>query len=271
MRKYILIAFTGYLSFAYSFSTFAQTAVFQTLNRDRYMAKVKLLDEFFQRFNGDEHYGEINSECTDRKNSILMLFNLAEFKSKTDTNFIAAQEFAEKAVKSGTLLHYEDRNWYARVKCHGKLGQENINFHLYLCIEERDSAIFSWSISNVEGDIFYTSRDRPHREFSIMPNDNEQFFQSLGRITTETYKFIDDYAVKEYRASPLSVFLTMVRSNLLKIQAVTDVEFYFLQIPEYMFVVRHFERESKNSGWLIDSCKKCSEENKKKFLIFLSR
>ena len=95
-----------------------------------------------------------------------------------------------------------------------------------------------------------------------MPNDNEQFFMSVRKTTTETYKFIDDYVVKGYKADALSTFLALVRNNILKIDAVTDVEFVFMQVPGYTFSVKYFERESKNSGWLIDSFSKCDKDGK---------
>ena len=95
-----------------------------------------------------------------------------------------------------------------------------------------------------------------------MPNDNEQFFMSLRKTTTESYKFIDDYVKHSYHADALSTFLALVRSNLLKIDAVTDVEFFFLQVPGYVFTIKYFERDNKNAGWLIDSCSKMSKFDK---------
>lgn len=95
-----------------------------------------------------------------------------------------------------------------------------------------------------------------------MPNDNEQFFQSVKKTTTETYKYIDDYVKKEYKADALSTFLALVRHNQLKIEAITDVQFVFLQVPDYAFTVKYFERDNKNVGWLIDSCTKMSEQEK---------
>ena len=44
----------------------AQTAIFETLNRGQYLAKVKLVDEFFARFNGDEIRKYMGVEYSDR-------------------------------------------------------------------------------------------------------------------------------------------------------------------------------------------------------------
>ena len=247
-----------------SMTILAQTGVFELLNRDQYMAKVKLVDEFFARFNGEETRKDLGPEYSDRESGILLLFDFAKFKSKTDSNFIAAKTFAHNVAGSGIKINFEDNNWFAKIKCHGSLGQKKVTFNMLLCVEERDSGMYRWAISDVEGDIFNNSRDKAHKEFFIMPNDNEQFFMSVRKTTTDTYKFIDDYAVKGYKADALSTFLALVRCNFLKIDAVTDVEFIFMQVPGYIFNVKHFERESKNSGWLIDSISKCNEEEKNK-------
>ncbi len=247
----------------------AQTGVFSLLNRSQYLAKVKLVDEFIARFNGEEVRKDVEEKYSDRASGILMLFDLSKFKSKEDSSFVAAENFSKFAAESEIKLNFEDKNWFAKIKCHGKLAQKNIVFDMFLCVEERDSAMYRWAICDVEGDIFQTSRDKPHKEFFIMPNDNEQFFQSVRKTTTETYKFIDDFIKQGYKADALSTFLALVRNKQLKIEAVTDVKFIFLQIPDYIFTVKHFERESKNAGWLIDSCKKSSNEEKTKLMRIL--
>ena len=243
-------------------NTSAQTGIFEMLNRDQYLAKVKLIDEFFARFNGDEVRNDLGPEYSDRESGVLLLFDIAKFKSKNDSGFVAAKIFAHSAVNNDTKLKFEDNNWFAKIKCHGKLAQKKVTFNMILCVEERDSAMYRWAISDVEGDIFINSRDKAHKELFIMPNDNEQFFMSVRKTTTESYKFIDDYVRHSYHADALSTFLALVRSNQLKIEAVTDVEFIFLQVPDYAFTVKYFERDSKNAGWLIESCRKMTKKNK---------
>lgn len=240
----------------------AQTGIFEFLNRDQYSAKVKMIDEFFARFNGEETRKDLGPEYSDRESGVLLLFDIAKFKSKNDSGFIAAKDFAHFAVSSGAKLNFEDKNWFAKIKCHGKLAQKKVAFNMILCVEERDTAMYRWVISDVEGDIFNNSRDKVHKELFIMPNDNEQFFMSVRKTTTEAYKFIDDYVKKGYKVDALSTFLTLVRSNQLKIDAVTDVEFTFLQVPDYSFTVRYFERQNNNAGWLIDSICTCDESKK---------
>src|SRR5262245_64816028 len=54
------------------------------------------------------------------------------------------------------------------------------------------------------------------------------------------------------RCPPRSIlfpYTTLFRS--LKYMQVNEVQYHFLQIPNWVFVVSQFHRDSKNSGWLI--------------------
>jgi hypothetical protein len=247
-------------------AAFAQSTYLGGLNRDLYLAKVKLIDEFIARFNGEEIRLDVSKEYANRKEEVLTLLNLQNYSSKNDSAFICAEIFAQAVARDSIMLNFEDRDWYAKIRCRGKLNKEEVCFTMNLSVESNDGFIYRWVISDVDGSIFYTSRDKPHTELFIMPNDNEQFFQSIPKISTETSALIDDYAKDGYKADPLSVFLTLVRSNQLIIESVDQVEFVFLQVPGYIFTVKNFNRNSLNSGWLIDSIAKCDEENRLKIL-----
>lgn len=240
----------------------SQTQILKTLNRDQYLAKVKLVDEFFARFNGQETRQDISSKYRDRASSVMLLFDLAKFKSKSDSGFVAAERFSKKVAADSVFINYEDGKWYAKAKCTGLLSQKAVNFYVYLTVEEVKDSVYKWVIANVDGDIFKTMRDNPHEELFISPNSHELFFSSLRNITKDAYEFIDDYAKKTFKADKLSVFMTLVRCGKLKISAVSNLEFVFTQVPNYVFTIRHFERESKNAGWLIDKLEEMTEKEK---------
>lgn len=238
---------------------YSQTEIFRGLDKEQYIARVKTLDEFMSRFNGNEKRNDVPVEYSDRESNILLLFDLSKFKSKQDSNFIKIKEFAKCVADNRIAIEYADTSWYARVKCNGKLANKPVEFYMSLVVEEKDSDIYRWAIRDVNGDIFKNSRDHKHRELFLFPNEHEQFFQAIRKTTTETYKFIDDYVIKQYQADELSTFLALVRSDQLKIETITDVKYVFRQVPGYIFSVKYFERNGKNVGWLIDSCEKSSE------------
>lgn len=92
------------------------------LNNDLYKTRVKLVDEFFDRFNGKEFRPDIKSTSDDAKlKNLLVLFNGKMFKSMEDSAFVEARTFAEKVIQDSIILHYQDSTWIAKATCHGKL------------------------------------------------------------------------------------------------------------------------------------------------------
>jgi len=262
MNKLISI----FVVFVVCFPTEIHAQLFDVLNKPMYEARVKLLDEFYARFNGKEQRKGVDVKYTDRKSNIMMLLDFSRFKSREDSAFIFAEAFAGEVVRDSIMVNYTDSCWFAKVKCHGVLAKKEVDFLLYLSIEKRGKDMYKWVISDVEGSIFSTSRSIDHRELFLRPNDHEQSFASLVRTTEETSRYIDDFVKDGYESDALSVFLTLVRCGQLKIDYVSDVEFVFLQIPGYSFSVKHFERETMNAGWLISSIEKCDEAEKEKVL-----
>ena len=263
MIKKIIISILLILGFSYS-ESYAQ--IFDVLNKPMYEARVKLLDEFYARFNGKEQRKGVDVKYSDRKSNILMLLDFSRFKSREDSAFIFAESFVDKVVRDSIMANYTDSCWFAKVKCHGVLAKKGVDFLLYLSIEKRGKDMYKWVISDVEGGIFSTSRSIDHRELFLRPNDHEQSFASLVRTTEETSRYIDDFVKDGYESDALSIFLTLVRCGQLKIDYVSDVEFVYLQVPGYLFSVKHFERETMNAGWLISSIEKCDNERKAELL-----
>lgn len=242
-------------------TSFAVAQLPVSINKEQYQAEVKLVDEFFSRFNGESCRSDLDSSMQDRKTNIMLLFDLGKIKSKTDTQFLAIDSFAQHVVRDSLFIHYTDTAWQADVKCRGKLKGKDVEFDLVLKTERRGDEMYKWVISDAKGEIFETLSCIDNDKLFIMPNQHEQFFSALQRITKEDYNLIDDYVRSGFKCEPLSVFLTLVRSGQLKIDYVSSVELIFHQIPGYVFSVRHFNRESKNAGWLIDSLSKVGNSN----------
>ena len=240
------------------------------LNDDLYKTRVKLVDEFFDRFNGKELRPDIKADSEDAKlRNLLVLFNGKMFKSMEDSAFVEAKTFAEKVIQDSILLHYQDSTWIAKASCHGKLKGKTVDFTLYLNVENRRGKMYKWVISKAEGSIFNLTPSLEKESIMLMPDDHETNFMSLHRITTEKDDYILNYKQKEFNIDPTSVFYTYVYAGLLDIEYVNSLDFIFLQVPEYRFTISHFERDSYNAGWLISSLEKVTDEEKTEFLNYI--
>lgn len=250
------------LFFAVAFFAIETQAQFSKLNRDLFLSQIHLVDEFIDRFNGNSIRPNLPEEfAKDRKSNILLLFDLAKFKSKNDTLFLKAEDFAERVISDSVKLHYEDTTWYAKALCRGILRKKPVDFTLYLGVEKNNIGRYTWVIKRAEGKIFNLTSEKKHKPFTLMPDDHETNFMSLYRMTDETADFVTDFVSKDYQIDPTAIFLTWIKSNDLKIEYVQDLQFVFNQVPGYEFTIKYISRESMNAGWLINSFTKKTEQD----------
>lgn len=251
-----------------SLQTNAQITPF--LNEEQFRASVNLVDEFIARFNGDKEKPGTDKQDKDYEtNRILYLFNGKMFKSFKDSLFLEAKDFAASVAKNGVKLSYSDTTWVAKAECCGKFKGKEIAFTLYLTVEKRKGDMYKWVITKASGEAFKLKPVRKATKAMLMPDDHETNFMSLNRITTERDDYITYYANKKFVIDETSVFFSLVYSGLLDIEYVSDLQFVFLQVPGYKFSIKHFERETNNAGWLIDSFKKFSNKEKEEYLNYI--
>lgn len=240
------------------------------LNEDLYKTRVKLVDEFFERFNRKEFRPDIGSNTEDAAvRNMLVLFNAGMFKSFQDSVFTEAETFVRKVIQDSICISYKDTTWIAKATCHGKLKGKAVEFVLYLNVENRRDNLYKWVIAKAESDIFHLTPSVKKETIMMMPDDHETNFMSLRRITNEKDDYILNYKQKNYHADPTTVFFAFVNAGLLDIEYVSPLEFLFFQVPEYTFTISHFERDNFNAGWLISSLKKTSEKEKTEFLNYI--
>ncbi len=252
------------------FSSLQAQTFLNMLNREAYMTRVKLVDEFIERFNGDEIRPDLTADIEElKKTNLLLLFDNKLLKSKTDTMFAKAGEMVDTILSSNTKLDYSDSNWVAKAMCHGKFKGKAVEFVMYLTVEQRAEDMFKWVIAKVDGDIFKLIPSVKSGKIMISPDAHETNFMQLRRITSEKDDYIINYGLKSFEVDQNSVFFSYVYNGWLDIDYVTDLEFIFFQVPGYRFSITHLDRESLNAGWLITSFDKYSEEEKKEFLGYI--
>lgn len=248
----------------------AQKVITNDLNAELYDSRIKLVDEFFDRFNGKEGHPDISRKDKDyRKKNLMFVFNGRMFKSKEDAKFKELQIFINTVIEKNISINYSDTTWFAKAVCHGKLKGKEVDFTLYLNVEHRKEDMYKWVIAKAEGDVFKLKPSFKSEKIMLMPDDHETNFMSLHRITTEKDDLISCYMQKDYPLDETSVFLSDVYNGLLDIDYVKDLQFIFYQVPNYVFRIKFIERETNNTGWLITDFDKVSEDEKEDFLDYL--
>lgn len=266
MKRYFLCLA---LVIAFSIAN-AQKVITNDLNAGLYDSRIKLVDEFFDRFNGKEGHPDISRKDKDyRKKNLMFVFNGRMFKSKEDAKFKELQNFINTVIEKNISINYSDTTWFAKAVCHGKLKGKEVDFTLYLNVEHRKEDMYKWVIAKAEGDVFKLKPSFKSEKIMLMPDDHETNFMSLHRITTEKDDLISCYIQKNYPLDETSVFLSDVYNGLLDIDYVKDLQFIFYQVPNYVFRIKFIERETNNTGWLITNFDKVSEDEKEDFLDYL--
>lgn len=248
----------------------AQKVITNDLNAELYDSRIKLVDEFFDRFNGKEGHPDISRKDKDyRKKNLMFVFNGRMFNSKEDAKFKELQNFINTVIEKNISINYSDTTWFAKAVCHGKLKGKEVDFTLYLNVEHRKEDMYKWVIAKAEGDVFKLKPSLKSEKIMLMPDDHETNFMSLHRITTEKDDLISCYMQKNYPLDETSVFMSDVYNGLLDIDYVKDLQFVFYQVPNYVFRIKFIERETNNTGWLITDFDKVSEDEKEDFLDYL--
>lgn len=248
----------------------AQKVITNDLNAGLYDSRIKLVDEFFDRFNGKEGHPDISRKDKDyRKKNLMFVFNGRMFKSKEDAKFKELQNFINTVIEKNISINYSDTTWFAKAVCHVKLKGKEVDFTLFLNVEHRKEDMYKWVIAKAEGDVFKLKPSLKSEKIMLMPDDHETNFMSLHRITTEKDDLISCYMQKDYPLDETSVFLSDVYNGLLDIDYVKDLQFIFYQVPNYVFRIKFIERETNNTGWLITDFDKVSEDEKEDFLDYL--
>lgn len=263
MKKTLLI-----ISFLTLFkSVNAQISIGSMINAEQERARISLVDEFMKRFNGNQDRPDVTPDVKDYElKRFLVLFNGKMFKAFGDSTYMAATDFIKQINEDSTQLHYSDTTWIAKVRCHGKYKKQDVAFTLYLSVESRGEDMYKWVINKAEGEIFKLSPSAVSDKVIIRPDSHETKFMSLCHITTGKDDYITYYINKEKKVDETSVFLSYVNCGLLEIEYVEDLEFTFYQVPNYVFSIKEFNRNSFNDGWLISSFHKMSEPDKAKEL-----
>lgn len=242
----------------------------QTLVRPidpNYEAKVKLVDEFFDRFNGKEITPYIDKEHGDyQKQNLLSLFNIGMFKSRKDSLYLEADSFMNVILTDSIHLNFTDSLWFAKAKCLAVMKGKEVELIVWLKVEKRTEEMSKWVIARVEGEALKMLPPKTKYDIFLLPNDHETNFISLHRMTKDTPKQSLRFVRKDFVIDETSVFFALVGFGEIQIEYVEDLQFVFYQVPGYRFCISYYEREKQNSGWLISNFEKVSDGEKEMFV-----
>ena len=221
------------------------------INQEQYLAQIKLVDEFMERFN----------------NPTTPYLLLVDGERYLNDSLFQHQchQMIDTLESNPVTLSYAESGWYANIHCAANTFNGHDTLQLTLSVEPRGIDTYKWVIADVQGDLF-NSWNETNNDIYIMPNQHEMDFMDLTGIINEAGSNIFSLAKTNAIPNRLSIFETLVYTQQLRLETITDLSFTFLQVPGFRFIIRYFPRESKNSGWLISEICPTSDDEKKQLL-----
>lgn len=229
-----------------------------------FIYQVKQIDEFFERFNdapnsfSREIYKSYKIKYNlDRKKLIKSLFN---YEGKTWSQQVI-DSFVRKALltKMPSSLNWHGENWYAEANCKFQYNSTIISIPVILRIMTDEKKRSKWVITGIKNNLLKEPQNngipitvRTLKTKFINPSNHGTNFIELSKVF-EDKDHLSDYFDNEffYRANAVQFYQSIMKTHI-SFLFVQDVKYHFLNVPGYIFTVDYFQRETLNSGWLIN-------------------
>ena len=242
-----------------------QTLLPDSIWQTEFNFRVKQLDEFMARFNGEESVDVKVADSLKRPLNLLYLFDRELFTANRDSMMWKVNAFIDTVTNQRSALYYEDGGWFAEVGCNCIYKGKKDTLTLYLKPEKIEEFQYRWVIIGAKGRLLQLIPARRNRGLDIMPNNHEVSFRALSKIAQLGSNNILNYAELDYVPDGLSAFYALVYADALKIETTGRITYHFLEVTGYVFTVERFNRKGNNTGWLISRLIPLDEKEKQTY------
>lgn len=232
--------------------------------------QVKQIDEFIERFNNQDNtlikrYAERLDTAVRfrRENLIKSLFNASgpDWNREDIVRFIAQANDTAKPV----YLDFFNNHWYAEVNCAVLYRGKPNKLTLILKIQREENGASKWVAVSAMAD-YLRLPVRKDTTTGLNPLSHATDFMNMDLLATDK-KNIRNYLPDGHYNDVLSVFLYESQNNRLTISQVNRITYHFMQVGGWVFTVGRFNRQTRNSGWLINRLLPMDAEAKRKYAL----
>ena len=230
-----------------------------------YGIKVKQFNEFINRFNYKTDFkgnsiDSVFSSKISRAYYIRLLFNEEDpsIESKNTDYLNRINEFINDVTTSEIFIYRYSDKIIAEVEANITYKGQQKKASVFLNQEILEPDMVKWVIKDVDADYLYPLKKDTTNRF-LSPSANETNFISLRRALKEK-EFAYQYAYKDFNIDLLSIFFYEIKTGNIKVNQVNEITYHIFDIPGWYITVREFNRDTENSGWLIEDLKKNTEK-----------
>ena len=224
---------------------------------------VKSCDEFVCRFNEEEFFPDLDkSDDQLGQKNLMLLFNYQLSEDLGKEKFLDDVWAFYDVIRSNNIkLRYDSKKWFAEARIAFTFKKKIVELGLVLQPEKTPKGLFCWTIVGINGMEKVGYADSTGR-FVISPEQHESEFMELESDFKFSSKQFSKFRSYSCRLDALSYFFALVESGSLLFDKRLSTVFHFFDVPLYYFSVNYYNRKNSNTGWLISSYKKVSEEEK---------
>ena len=244
--------------------------------------KVKSIDDFFERFNGEQNtelvsYLSANypEKQLTRPQWIMSLFNREDPGFLTDSGKVAFIQQVTDSVKP-QLLNYKDNFWYAWVDGHVIYKGRRLPLTMVLKVKKSPGGAYSWSIVSAHAS-FLSNAGLPSMKLDSLNADSTQkYFLSpvshgIDFITLDKFfkskTKVRNYLLQQKNNPETEKLVSMISRGELQFVQVRKIRYYLLQIKGWIVEIDYFNRPGRNTGWLINRLLPVSPDGKRSFMV----
>lgn len=225
----------------------------------RFILHVKHIEDFFDRFNRDEHSNAfINlSELTNLSKVSRHKFVNALFSSRADFDTKSKEAFIQSTTSSNKLLSFYDNNWFVEIDGIFNYKQKQKNIQLILRANISSDNAVKWEIVAANADFLASDcHDIPEAKALtfLSPASHAIDFVSLHKAFKDTAN-LQNYFIDVEDDALIAFKKGLYNGELEYIQA-NQITYHFFQIPGWIFTVDYYGDDGSkkfNTGWLISS------------------
>lgn len=248
---------------------------------------VHSMDDFFDRFNFKpnsrfEKYvrRQFPDAAFTRENLLYNLFNKKnQFFFQNDDAVSFVQQVTDTI--NPQFVNYSDKFWYAELNCRVTYLAKQHTLVLTLKVEQPEPNMFLWAVVSAKADFLKMVPTPPKTEpaktmkqgdtsvsasrYFLSPVSHGIDFTNVENIFINR-SHVRDYLYNGNYTPELKKLVYLIETNKIKFHFVRSVAYHLLQINGWIVSVNDFNRNTLNSGWLINNLMKVTPEQKILFL-----
>lgn len=237
-----------------------------TLAHD-FNARVKSINEFIRRFNGEERHPDLTADTT-RTRGILTLFDYQmEHAGMSDLQFRRyLQDFVDHVERQQVTIGLADRGMYAEIIAAMTVCDRPVSLTLIMQNQSFSDHETRWAFVGIKGlkaaGIIDTTLCA-----GVSPVEHELHFMTLNDVFEHDN---NSWAMcnrgRDTVIDELSVLLTLAMADKVRIVQIEGLSLHCTDVPGYVFTIKEHGRKGTNSGWLITKLIKTSNNEKSNYL-----